>query len=90
MLFEGCQGRKGPEILEKKCPNCGAEVELVSGEVMAVCESCGFPVYTDLMDCAFRCPQARQCVGEEGYARLLEAKARWEETMARLHDDDTW
>ena len=29
MLLEGCQGKpRTPTIIEKICPNCGAEIEL--------------------------------------------------------------
>lgn len=91
MVMEGCQGRRNLITLkEVRCPKCSAAVELSSDEAFAVCEHCGTAVYNDLMDCVFRCPQAKNCVGEAQYQAMLAARERWEADMAALADDDTW
>lgn len=90
MLLEGCQGNKGVQIQEKTCPNCGNMVELMSSDVFVKCEVCGFPVYSDFMDCVQRCPKAKECVGEEYFARLMAARQQWEAQMNALQDDDQW
>lgn len=88
MLFEGCQGKKGPEIQEKNCPNCGCPVEILSTELSAVCEGCGCTVFSDKMECARYCPKARECMGEEAYEKLLKAKNEWRQQMEQLQDDE--
>ena len=90
MLLDGCQGRKGNQIQEKVCPNCGNVVELMSSDVFMDCEECGFTVYSDLMDCVQRCPKARQCVGQAYYERLMAARQQWEAQRKALQDDDQW
>lgn len=90
MLFEGCQGNKGVQIQEKVCPNCGNTVELMSSDVYAQCEDCGFTVYSDLMECVQRCPKARECVGDAYFERLMAARRQWEAQMNALQDDDQW
>lgn len=90
MLLEGCQGKKGPQIREVTCPQCGSPVELMSTDVSAECEECGFTVYSDLMDCVFRCSMAKECVGEAQYARMLAAKADWQNQQEQLLDNDQW
>lgn len=90
MLFEGCQGKKSPEIQEKLCPGCGNPVELISTEVYARCEVCGTTVYSDLMDCLHRCPKARECMGDECYSRMLAARSQWQAQLAEMENDDEW
>lgn len=90
MLFEGCQGKPGVTILEKKCPNCGNLVELMSTDAVVECEECGYPVYTDLMDCAYQCPKAKKCLGDAQYARMCAVRAQWEAQMKQLRNDDEW
>lgn len=90
MLLEGCQGKKGVQIREKTCPNCGSSVELMSTDVCAQCEECGTVVYSDLMDCVQHCPKARECVGDAYYERLIAAKEQWQARMQALQDDDEW
>ncbi len=90
MLLEGCQGKKGVEITEKVCPNCGNLVEIFSTEICAECEKCGSVVYSDLVDCVQWCPKAKECVGEHLYARLLEARARQDTQMQAFSDSDEW
>ncbi len=90
MLFDGCQGKKGTQIQEKVCPNCGNTVEILSCDASAACEKCGFIVYNDLIDCVQRCSKARQCVGQAQYERLMAARKQWEAQMNALQDDDQW
>lgn len=88
MLFEGCQGRKGPQVQEKLCPNCGSPVELISTDIYTECEECGCLVFSDEVECIQHCSKAKECMGESQYARLMEARKKWEEQM--MQDDDQW
>lgn len=90
MLFEGCQGKKGNTIQEKDCPNCGTPVEWMTSDVCGVCGNCGFVLYSDGMECVWRCPRAKQCVGEENYKRMTEAKEKLAELIRAGEDDDQW
>ncbi len=90
MLLEGCQGKKGVQIQEKVCPNCGNMVELMSCDACVVCEKCGFPVYSDLVDCVQHCTKAKECVGEAQFARLTEARRQREEWLKGQNEDDEW
>ena len=90
MTYDGCQGKKGPVLTEKLCPECGESIEMSSTDLCAVCDSCGFTVYNDLMSCVFNCPHARECIGEEQFSKLAEVKAHWTEKMRELSDDDEW
>ena len=90
MILEGCQGKKGVQIQEKVCPKCGNVVELMSTDVFVECDVCGATVYSDLIDCVQRCSKARECVGEEQYARLMAARKQWQAQMKALQEDDQW
>ena len=72
MTVEGCQGKRGITIEEKICPNCGAEVEIISIDTSAVCEKCGFTIYNDALNCVQWCKYARECVGETMYEQLMK------------------
>ena len=41
-VLSGCQGKPQLKILDKTCPNCGAEIEMFSIDTEARCEKCGF------------------------------------------------
>ena len=60
MVFSGCQGKPKIEIFEKKCPNCGAEIEIFSVDVKADCPNCGFTIYNDALHCVEWCRYARE------------------------------
>ena len=90
MILEGCQGKKGPQILEKTCPRCGATVELLSTDLSVQCGNCGETVYSDLMDCSQRCPKARECLGEKAYERMAAARDAWRRERLRLQESDEW
>ena len=72
MVFSGCQGKPQIQIFEKKCPNCGAEIEIFSVDTEAVCENCGFKIYNDTLNCVQWCKYAKLCVGEEMYRKYKQ------------------
>ena len=73
MMFEGCMGKpRTPTIHEKVCPNCGEIIELFSIDTQMACEKCGFMAYNDTLSCVQWCQHAKQCVGEEMYAYMME------------------
>ena len=71
MVFEGCQGKKDITITEKRCPNCGHEIEIFSIDTEVICEHCGFKVYNDSLNCVQWCEYARKCVWDEMYEHLM-------------------
>ena len=73
MMLEGCQGKpRTPTIHEKICPNCGEIIELFSIDTQMPCEKCGFMAYNDTLSCVQWCQYAKQCVGAEMYAHMME------------------
>ena len=73
MVHEGCMNRpRTPTIIEKRCPNCGAEIELFSIDTQMACEHCGFVAYNDILSCVQWCKHARKCVGDEMYEHLMK------------------
>nr|AHF24114.1 hypothetical protein [uncultured bacterium Contig1450] len=70
MTFSGCQGKPQVQVFEKKCPNCGGEIEIFSIDTEAVCENCGFTIYNNVLSCVQWCKYAKLCVGEEQYRQL--------------------
>ncbi len=85
MIFSGCQSRSREiSIIDRKCPRCGQEVELISTDTEVTCEHCGFTIYNDTLSCIQWCRYARQCVGEEMYEamkKVLEHNRRKEEAV---------
>lgn len=76
MMFEGCQGKpRTPTIHEKICPQCGSVIELFSIDTEVACENCCFVAYNDALSCVQWCQYAKQCVGEEMYAHMMEIAA---------------
>ena len=76
MIMSGCQGKpRTPTILEKTCPRCGHEIEMFSIDSEQTCEHCGFVAYNDSLSCVQWCQYAKQCVGEEMYAHMMEIAA---------------
>ena len=74
-MFDKCPGASNirtPTIEQKKCPKCGAEVELFSIDMQMDCPKCGFTVFNDLESCIQWCVYAKECVGEEMYERLMK------------------
>ena len=73
MIIGGCQGKpKTPTIHEKVCPKCGNIIELFSIDTQMPCDKCGFVAYNDTLSCVQWCQYAKQCVGEEMYAHMME------------------
>lgn len=76
MITGGCQGKpRTPTIHEKVCPKCGNIIELFSIDTEMACEHCGFIAYNDTLSCVQWCQYAKQCVGEEMYAHMMEVLA---------------
>lgn len=72
-ILSGCQGRdRTPTVEDKKCPNCGAPMEIFSIETEAVCEKCGTVIYNDALSCVQWCKYARRCVGDEAFEALMK------------------
>jgi endogenous inhibitor of DNA gyrase (YacG/DUF329 family) len=60
------------------CPRCGTLVEIWSDEAHRRCPGCGLTVTKanpSLIACAEWCASARECLGEELYARWQATKA---------------
>ena len=85
MIMSGCQGKpRTPTILEKKCPQCGHDIEMFSIDTEARCENCGFVAYNDTLSCVQWCKYARQCVGDEMYEQMMKIAAKQKEEAAAL------
>jgi len=73
-MVNGCPGaaniKGAPELKIKACPQCGAEIELFTGDVSRACDACGFVAYNDAQSCVLWCRFAKECVGEELLARI--------------------
>lgn len=78
-MFSKCPGSiaNTPTLKIKKCPECGAEVEIFSNDVRVKCDRCGFTVYNDIESCIQWCKYARQCVGEELYNKLMSERVKF-------------
>ncbi len=61
----GSANIRTPELSLKKCPECGADIELFSNETSTKCTACGFTVYNDINSCIRWCRYAEQCVGAD-------------------------
>jgi DNA-directed RNA polymerase subunit RPC12/RpoP len=74
----GCPGQDGRSLQVSlyTCTNCGAEVEIFSDETRARCHACKQWVCTDeVPTCVEWCAKARECVGEERWARSARGMA---------------
>lgn len=71
----GAASLRTPELAVKRCPACGADVELFSNEPCAECLVCAFTVYRDTASCIAWCRYAEECVGTETYRRLMQRAA---------------
>lgn len=69
-MIKGCPGAaalKGAQELKiKKCPECGADIEIFSRDTHSRC-ACGFVAFNDSQSCIRWCKYARECVGDEIY-----------------------
>jgi len=80
-MFEQCPGANNirtPTIELKKCPQCGAEIEMFSSDMQMDCPKCGFTVYNDLESCIQWCKYAKECVGEDLYEKLMKKASKQE------------
>ena len=60
---------------EHPCPQCGGDVEVWTHELKATCPHCGATVFKEKSpSCIDWCQYAKECVGEELYAKLVEGK----------------
>ena len=76
-MLDGCQGKpRTPAIIEKTCPQCGAEIEMFSIDTQLACEKCGFIAYNDTLSCVQWCQYARKCVGDEMYQVMMKIAAK--------------
>ena len=82
MIYGGCQGKPQIAIMEKVCPQCGHEIEIMSVDTQACCENCGFVVFNDALSCVQWCKYARRCVGDEMYEQLMEIARQTKERQA--------
>ena len=80
MSVSGCPGAerfKHPQPEERECPFCGAEVEIWTDELSALCPKCKKDVPRDLSQCCIGwCKYARECVGDELYNKYMERKRK--------------
>jgi endogenous inhibitor of DNA gyrase (YacG/DUF329 family) len=67
----GAANVRTPTIKLKKCPQCGAEVELFSIDMKVDCPGCGLAVFNDTNSCIKWCKYAEDCLGAEMYNRLV-------------------
>lgn len=73
MILHGCQAKpRTPTIIEKVCPQCGHEIEMFSTDTQMPCDHCGFVAYNDTLSCIQWCAHAKDCVGEEMYAQMMQ------------------
>ena len=73
-----------------RCPHCREEVEMFSDEFRRRCPHCGGIVEKDAVpNCASWCIAAKECLGEERYARFLEQSRIAEEKEARQVREET-
>ena len=88
MILSGCQSAsRETKIIEKKCPRCGADIELFSIDTEMACENCGFVVYNDTLSCVQWCPYARQCVGDEMYEHMMKVVERQKAERAKAKEE---
>lgn len=72
-MFSRCPGAanlRTPTLTIRRCPQCGAEVEIFSNDIKVKCGTCGFVIYNDLNSCVKWCRYAESCVGPELYKQL--------------------
>ena len=78
-MFSKCPGQDTRKLSVelRKCPKCGAEVEIFSDENRIKCQKCGTIVFREkLPSCVEWCSSARQCLGEERWHQLMGVTAK--------------
>jgi len=76
MIFK-CPGQDKRNIKAEtiNCPDCGAALEIFSDEINVHCPNCqGLVCRQRLPTCADWCRAASECIGEEKFRQLKEAK----------------
>jgi ribosomal protein S27AE len=76
MLYRcpGAANIRTPTLTVRKCPQCGEGIEIFSNDIAVKCSRCGFTVYNDIQSCIRWCKEARECLGDEMYRKLMEKK----------------
>ena len=85
-MFDHCPGTanlRTPTLAIKKCPQCGAEVEVFSNDTSVKCSNCGFEVFNDILTCVQWCKYAKECVGEATYHKIMGQLRAQEERKAQ-------
>ncbi|MFH1076221.1 MAG: phosphohydrolase [Pseudomonadota bacterium] len=68
------QDSRNIRISIHRCQKCGADVEMFSDELRVACRLCGELVYREKHpSCIEWCKGAKQCLGEERWAKLVES-----------------
>jgi len=79
-VLDKCPGSRDiitPVPIYKRCPDCGEEVEVWSDELKAKCAECGTTVFREAVpSCIEWCQAAKECLGEERYNQIMEARKR--------------
>jgi DNA-directed RNA polymerase subunit RPC12/RpoP len=76
----GAANLRTPVLKIRKCPQCGAEVEVFSNDVSVKCSECGFKIFNDSVSCVQWCKYAKECVGENTYNRIMSQAEGKEES----------
>ncbi len=76
-----------PTVTLKKCPQCGAEVELFSTDMKVDCPGCGLAVFNNINSCAEYCGYAEQCLGTEMYQKLKQQRSKLREERNGKHSN---
>ena len=77
MPIDRCPGQDGRnlKVEMRRCPGCGAEVEMFSDERRVKCPSCkAWVCVEEIPSCAEWCAQARECVGEERWEQVRKSQ----------------
>lgn len=71
MIFKcpGAANLRTPTISIKRCPACGAVVEIFSIDMKIDCPQCGQPVFNNVNLCIEYCEYAEKCLGVEAYTK---------------------
>lgn len=79
---------KQPKPEEITCTCCKKDIEIWSDEAKTTCPGCGRKVFRDggLMSCLDWCSYAKDCVGEDAYARYLDNKGEADRHSGRSAD----
>ncbi|RPJ50426.1 MAG: hypothetical protein EHJ95_07080 [Methanobacteriota archaeon] len=76
-MLDRCPGAlrlRTPTLEIRRCPACGADVEVFSNDLKVECPRCGMIVYNDIQSCVQWCKHAEECVGPELYRRLKSGR----------------